>query len=191
MNIGADGLKTGFTKEAGLRPGRLGGAERPAPDRGRQRPARRKRSAPTKARSCSNGASTISSPRLAVRRRPGDRAKPRSMAATRGTCRWSAARAVRLMVPRGTREKIIARVVYTGPVRGAGEGGPEDRHAQGLARRLSWCSKCRCRPPKSVGTGIDAAARLRCRHRAGDRPVPRRLPAAMIGRSGWRIAMAD
>ena len=28
----------------------------------------------------------------------------------------TAAKAVRLMVPRGTREKIIARVVYTGPV---------------------------------------------------------------------------
>ena len=37
MDIGADGLKTGNIDEVGLRPDRLRGPERPAPDRRRER----------------------------------------------------------------------------------------------------------------------------------------------------------
>ena len=88
MNIGADGLKTGFTKEAGY--GLVGSAV--------QNGLRlivvvnglrdAKRSAPTRARSCSNGASTISSPGCCSPKARRSR-RPRSMAARRGTCRWS------------------------------------------------------------------------------------------------------
>ena len=43
MDIGADGLKTGDIAGERLRPGRLGGAERAAADRRRQRPEDRRR----------------------------------------------------------------------------------------------------------------------------------------------------
>ncbi len=73
MNIGADGLKTGFTKEAGLRSGRIGGAERVAPDRGDQRPADGKGARRRGQEAARMGLQQFPV-RAAVRRRPGDRA---------------------------------------------------------------------------------------------------------------------
>ena len=164
-----------------LRPGRLGGAERLAPDRGRQRAQDRRRSAPTRPRSCWNGASTISS-RACCSPKARASPRPRSMAARRATCRWWRSGAVQLMVPRGAREKIIARVVYTGPVpapvqkgqkigmlkvwrgdvhgaRSAAAGGRERRHRQSVAAAPST-------PPRELV----------------HRPVPRRHPAAIMRR---------
>ena len=76
-----------------LRPGRLGGAERFAPDRGGQRLASRRRSEPTRARSCWNGDSTTSSPDCCSPKARRSR-RPSSMAARKATCRWSARREV-------------------------------------------------------------------------------------------------
>ena len=103
---------------------------------------------------------------------------PRSTAAKRATCRWSRGRAVRLMVPRGAREKIIARVVYSGPVRAPVQEG------QKIGMLKVWRGdfvvlEVPLQAAASVGAGsmpqraFDAASELR------DRPVPRRPAAAM------------
>ncbi len=128
MNIGADGLKTGFTKEAGY--GLVGSAvqnglrlivvvnglksEKERADEG-------KKLLEWGFRSFEAG--------LLFAEGQDDRARPRSMAASRGTCRWSRPRPVRLMVPRGARERIIARVGLYRPGAGAGA-----RRASGSAR---------------------------------------------------------
>ena len=88
MNIGADGLKTGFTKEAGY--GLVGSAVQNGLrlivvvnglQTAKERADEGKKLLEWGFHDFQSGA--------AVRRRPGDRAKPRSMAARRGTCRWS------------------------------------------------------------------------------------------------------
>ena len=91
------------------------------------------------------------------------------------------AQEVRLMVPRGASEKIIARVVYTGPVRAPVQQG------QKIGMLKVWRGdflvlEVPLQAAEGVGTGSMSAARLRCRHRARDRPVPRRLPAAVSQR---------
>ena len=125
-----------------LRPGRLGGAGRLAADRGRQRREDAPRSAPTKARSCSNGASTISrgaccSPKGRPSATPrcsggatGQRAaggdRPRAHHGAEGR-RRAAGRAHRLYRPGA----------------GAGAGGHAGRRAQGLAQRQSGAGDSR------------------------------------------------
>ena len=133
MNIGADGLKTGFTKEAGY--GLVGSAvqnglrlivvvnglksEKERADEAQQAARMGLPQFPVQA-SCSPKA------------RPSP--TPRSMAAS-GYVPLVAQREVRLMVPRGVRERIIARVVYSGPVRAPVQKGQQIGDAEGLARR--------------------------------------------------------
>ena len=69
---------------------------------------------------------------------------------------------VKLMVPRGVSDKIIAKLVYTGPVRAPVREGQADRQSAGLARRRQSA--------RSAGPGIrkrcrrlDLATRHRCR----------------------------
>jgi serine-type D-Ala-D-Ala carboxypeptidase (penicillin-binding protein 5/6) len=114
LNIGADGLKTGYTKEAGY--GLVGSAEQ-------------------------NGLRLIVVVNgLKSEKERGDEGKKllewgfhqfqsgllfaegqeiahaKVYGGENGSVPLVAPRAVRLMVPKGTREKIVARVVYTGPV---------------------------------------------------------------------------
>ena len=159
-----------------LRSGRLGGAERLAPDRRGQRPEVARRSAPTRARSCSNGASTISSPACCSPTGQ-EIAEAKVYGGEKGHVPLVAGKAVRLMVPRGVaREDHRARGLYR-PGAGAGPEGPEDRHAEGLARRF-LVLEVPLQAAESVGTGsmpqraFDAAAELVS-------AVPRRLPAAI------------
>ena len=188
MNIGADGLKTGFTKEAGY--GLVGSAvqnglrlivvvnglrtEKERADEGKKL--------------LEWGFHNFQSGLLFAEGQ--EIAQAKLYGGEKGHVPLVAAKAVRLMVPRGTREKIIARVVYTGPVRGAGEGRPEDRRAEGLAWRVHGAGDAAAGGCQR-GHRLDAATRLRRRRRAGVRPVPRRLPEAVaerrIASSEWRI----
>ena len=153
MNIGADGLKTGFTKEAGY--GLVGSAvqnglrlivvvngTKTAKERARRGQEAARMGLPQfrAARCCSPKA------------RPS--ATPRSMAARRGTRAADGGRArCSIMVPKAGGEKLIARIVYSGPGAGAGPRGPAGRHAQGVARRQSGARDAAARPPNSVGKG--------------------------------------
>src|SRR3981081_3928729 len=115
MNIGADGLKTGFTKEAGY--GLVGSAvqnglrlivvvnglrsEKERADEGKKL--------------LEWGFHNFQSGLLFAEGQ--EIAHARLSGGEKGHVPLVAGRAVRLMVPRGAREKIIARVVYSGPVR--------------------------------------------------------------------------
>jgi serine-type D-Ala-D-Ala carboxypeptidase (penicillin-binding protein 5/6) len=115
MNIGADGLKTGFTKEAGY--GLVGSAvqndlrlivvvnglrsEKERADEGKKL--------------LEWGFHSFQSGLLFPEGR--EIAQARLYGGAKVHVSLVAQREVRLMVPRGTREKIIARVVYSGPVR--------------------------------------------------------------------------
>jgi D-alanyl-D-alanine carboxypeptidase (penicillin-binding protein 5/6) len=115
MNIGADGLKTGFTKEAGY--GLVGSAvqnglrlivvvnglrsEKERADEGKKL--------------LEWGFHNFQSGLLFSEGQ--EIAHAKVYGGAKGSVALVADKAVRLMVPRGTREKIIARVVYSGPVR--------------------------------------------------------------------------
>jgi D-alanyl-D-alanine carboxypeptidase (penicillin-binding protein 5/6) len=115
MSIGADGLKTGFTKEAGY--GLVGSAvqnglrlivvvnglrsEKERADEGKKL--------------LEWGFHTFQSGLLFAEGQ--EIAHAKLYGGEKGHVPLVAGRAVRLMVPRGAREKIIARVVYSGPVR--------------------------------------------------------------------------
>jgi D-alanyl-D-alanine carboxypeptidase (penicillin-binding protein 5/6) len=115
MNIGADGLKTGYTKEAGY--GLVGSAvqnglrlivvvsglksEKERADEGKKL--------------LDWGFHHFQSGLLFAQGQEISHAKV--YGGEKGYVPLVAPKAVRLMVPRGTREKIIARVVYSGPVR--------------------------------------------------------------------------
>ena len=77
---------------------------------------------------------------------------------------------INLMVPRNVNERIVARIVYTGPVRAPIEQGAASRQAAGHARRhrgagsAAACGRERC-PRRRDRPG------LRCRVRTGDRAV--------------------
>jgi serine-type D-Ala-D-Ala carboxypeptidase (penicillin-binding protein 5/6) len=114
MNIGADGLKTGFTKEAGY--GLVGSAvqnglrlvvvinglrsEKERADEGKKM--------------LEWGFHNFQSGLLFADGQ--EIARTKLLGGEKGHVPLTAAGPVRLMVPRGTREKIIARVVYSGPV---------------------------------------------------------------------------
>ena len=103
-----------------LRSGRLGGAERRAADRRGQRREDRQGARATKPRSCWNGASAISSSACCSPKARRS-ATPRSMAASSGSVPLVAdVGAVKLMVPQGGGEKLIARIVYHRAGAGAG-----------------------------------------------------------------------
>ena len=114
MNIGADGLKTGFTKEAGY--GLVGSAvqnglrlivvvnglksEKERADEGKKL--------------LEWGFHNFQSGLLFAHSQ--EIAQAKLYGGAKGHVPLVAEREVRLMVPRGTREKIVARVVYSGPV---------------------------------------------------------------------------
>lgn len=115
MNLGADGLKTGFTKEAGY--GLVGSAvqnglrlivvvnglrsEKERADEGRKL--------------LDWGFHNFQSSLLFMEGQ--EIAHAKVYGGAKGSVPLVADKAVNLMVPRGVRERIIARVVYTGPVR--------------------------------------------------------------------------
>jgi len=113
MNIGADGLKTGFTKEAGY--GLVGSAV--------QNGLRlivvvnglksEKERADEARKLLEWGFNTFQTSTLF----PDGQVIAHAKVYGSGYVPLVAAREVRLMVPRGVRERIIARVVYSGPVR--------------------------------------------------------------------------
>ena len=172
MGIGADGLKTGYTKEAGygLTASAVNNSLRlimvvqrlqdHEGARGRDRA------------SCSNGASAPSS-RARCSRRARRSARRSSMAATQSRVPLVSPTPIRLLVPRAMTEKLSAKVVYSGPVVAPVEKGQRDRNAEGFARRqrrarsaAAGGRRCRQRQP--------APARLRRAGRDGDQRVPRR-----------------
>jgi serine-type D-Ala-D-Ala carboxypeptidase (penicillin-binding protein 5/6) len=114
LNIGADGLKTGFTKEAGY--GLVGSAV--------QNGLRlivvvnglrsEKERADESKRLLEWGFHNFQSGLLFAEGQ--EIAQAKLYGGTQGHVPLKAAKEVRLMVPRGTRERIIARVVYSGPV---------------------------------------------------------------------------
>jgi serine-type D-Ala-D-Ala carboxypeptidase (penicillin-binding protein 5/6) len=115
MNIGADGLKTGFTKEAGY--GLVGSAvqnglrlivvvnglrsEKERADEGKKL--------------LEWGFHNFQSGLLFAEGQ--EIAQAKLYGGVKGHVPLTAGKEVRLMVPRGSRDKIIARVVYSGPVR--------------------------------------------------------------------------
>ena len=117
-----------------LRHGRLGRAERHAADRRRSTASRIPTIAPRKPRRCWNGDSAIS--RRGRCSRPTSRsATPRCSAARAARSSSPAREPIKVMVPKNGSEKLIARVVYNGPVRAPVAAGPAGRRGQGLARR--------------------------------------------------------
>ena len=114
MNIGADGLKTGFTKEAGY--GLVGSAV--------QNGLRlivvvnglrsEKERADEAKKMLEWGFHNFQSGLLLAEGQ--EIAQAKLYGGTKGHVPLSARKEVRLMVPRGSRDKIIARVVYSGPV---------------------------------------------------------------------------
>ena len=134
MNIGADGLKTGFTKEAGY--GLVGSAVNNGlrlivvGQRLQDREGTRRRSAQAArmglprvrvARSCSPQGETVGEAKL--------------YGGAKGNVPLVSPTPIRLLVPRAMSEKLSAQGRLSGPGAGAGREGPADRHAQGLARR--------------------------------------------------------
>ncbi len=121
MNIGADGMKTGFTKEAGY--GLVGSAvkdgvrlivvvnglrsEKERADEGK--------------RLLEWGFNTFQAGTLFADGQ--EIAEAKVYGGEKGRVPLVARKAVQIMVPRGAREKIIARVVYNGPVRAPVEEG--------------------------------------------------------------------
>ena len=115
MNIGADGLKTGFTKEAGY--GLVGSAV--------QNELRlivvvnglrsEKERADEAKKMLEWGFHSFQSGLLFADGQ--EIAQAKVYGGAQGSVPLTAGKEVRLMVPRGSRDKIIARVVYSGPVR--------------------------------------------------------------------------
>ncbi len=163
MTIGADGLKTGFTKEAGY--GLVGSAvqnglrlivvvnglrsEKERADEGKKL--------------LEWGFHNFQTGTLFAEGQ--EIAEAKIYGGETGRVPLVATRAVRLMVPRGTRERIIARVVYNGPVRAPVEQG------QKIGTLKVWRGdflvlEVPLQAAASVGTGplhrraLDAAAEL-------------------------------
>ena len=121
LNIGADGLKTGFTKEAGY--GLVGSAE--------QNGLRlivvvnglrsEKERADEAKKLLEWGFHSFQSGLLFAEGQ--EIAQAKLYGGVKGHVPLMARKEVRLMVPRGSRDKIIARVVYSGPVRAPVEQG--------------------------------------------------------------------
>ena len=177
MDIGADGMKTGFTNEAGYN--LVGSAVQNGLRlivvvtglKNAKGPRRRG------AGSCWNGASRISTPGCcSPKARPWPR--PRSMAARRAASPVVAKGPIKLMVPRGVSDRITAKMVYTGPVRAPVREGQPIGTAAGLARRRQGAGSAAAGGRKRR-RGLDLAARLRCRRGTCDQPVPLRRQTAI------------
>ncbi len=163
MNIGADGMKTGFTKEAGY--GLVGSAvqngqrlivvvnglrsEKERADEGK--------------RLIEWGFHTFQSGMLFAEGQ--EIAEAKVYGGERGRVPLIAGKAVNMMVPRGTRERIIARVVYNGPVRAPVEEGQKIGTLK-VWRGDSLALEVPLHAAMSVGTGsmhqraLDAASEL-------------------------------
>ena len=114
LTTGADGLKTGFTKEAGY--GLVGSAVQ----NGMRlivvvNGLKSEKERADEAKKLLEWGFPQFPIEPALRRWPGDRLG-QGLWRRQGSVPLMAAKEVRLMVPRSTREKIIARVVYNGPV---------------------------------------------------------------------------
>ena len=189
MGIGADGMKTGFTKEAGY--GLVGSAVqnglrlivvvnglKSAKERADD------------AKHCSNGVSAASSSRLlfAEGQTVGEaqalwrRERPRAAGAVGG-------KPIRLLVPRNSDERIVARVVYSGPVAAPVEKGQRVGTLK-VWRGDNVVLEVPLEAGESVGQARCLAARLRCAGRIVRRCVPRRRRAALErDRQGSRRTM--
>ena len=99
MGIGADGLKTGFTKEAGYGLTGFGGEQRAAPDRGRQRLQDHEGARRRDAQAARMGLSRVRVA-AAVRRRRDGRRGASSTAATKSRVTLVSPTPIRLLVPR-------------------------------------------------------------------------------------------
>jgi serine-type D-Ala-D-Ala carboxypeptidase (penicillin-binding protein 5/6) len=163
MNIGADGLKTGFTKEAGY--GLVGSAvqnglrlivvvnglrsEKERADEGKKL--------------LEWGFHNFQSGLLFAEGQ--EIAQAKVYGGAKGHVPLVAPKAVRLMVPRGSRERILARVVYTGPVRAPVQQG-QNVGALKVWRGEYLVLEVPLRAAESVGTGsmpqraFDAATEL-------------------------------
>jgi D-alanyl-D-alanine carboxypeptidase (penicillin-binding protein 5/6) len=115
MNIGADGLKTGFTKEAGY--GLVGSAVQNGLRlivvvnglrSEKERADEAKKMLEWGFHSFQSGLLFADGQEIA---------QAKVYGGAQGSVPLTAGKEVRLMVPRGSRDKIIARVVYSGPVR--------------------------------------------------------------------------
>jgi serine-type D-Ala-D-Ala carboxypeptidase (penicillin-binding protein 5/6) len=163
LNIGADGLKTGFTKEAGY--GLVGSAvqnglrlivvvnglrsEKERADEGKKL--------------LEWGFHNFQSGLLFAEGQ--EIAQAKVYGGAKGHVPLVAPKAVRLMVPRGSRERILARVVYTGPVRAPVQQG-QNVGALKVWRGEYLVLEVPLRAAESVGTGsmpqraFDAATEL-------------------------------
>ena len=163
LNIGADGLKTGFTKEAGY--GLVGSAV--------QNGLRlivvvnglrsEKERADEAKKLLEWGFHTFQSGLLFAEGQ--EIAQAKLYGGVRGHVPLIARKEVRLMVPRGSRDKIIARVVYSGPVRAPVEQGQKIGTLK-VWRGESVVLEVPLQAAESVGAGsmpqraLDAASEL-------------------------------
>jgi serine-type D-Ala-D-Ala carboxypeptidase (penicillin-binding protein 5/6) len=163
MSIGADGMKTGFTKEAGY--GLVGSAQQNG-----QRLIvvvnglrSEKERADEGKRLLEWGFHTFQSGMLFAEGQ--EIAEAKVYGGERGRVPLIAGKAVSMMVPRGTRERIIARVVYNGPVRAPVEEGQKIGMLK-VWRGDSLALEVPLHAAASVGTGsmhrraLDAASEL-------------------------------
>ncbi len=116
MNIGADGLKTGFTKEAGYGLDGLGGEQQSAPDRGRERLQDHEGTRRRNAQADGMGLPRLRGARAVRAGRDGRRGEAVS-AAMKSRVSLVSPTPIKLLVPRAMSDKLSAKVVYAGPVR--------------------------------------------------------------------------
>ena len=133
MDIGADGLMTGDFAEGGYRPGRLGGAERPAADRRRQWPEDGGRARRGIAQAVQLGLSFVRPARVVPTRRHG-RNGVGLRRRSRAKSPWLAIKPLKIFLPRGSQDQADRQDRLCRPAAGAGRRGRRGRAAQGLAR---------------------------------------------------------
>ena len=175
---GADGLKTGFTKEAGY--GLVGSAKQN--DMRLIAVVNGEKSAKERADEAKKlldwGFHTFERRVLFAEGQIIGYAKVFGGAS--GSVPLEATGLVRIMVPKAGGDKIVARIVYTGPVPAPVAEGT----AVGKVKVWRNDNLVLEQPLKTADgrrQGQYLAARRRCRQRTDDRPVPRRSRAAMIG----------
>ena len=112
---GVDGLKTGHTEESRLQSGRVGRAQRPAPDPGGQRPVEHAASGRPKADGCSTGASA--SPTTYALFKKGDVVdKADVWLGAAPTVPLVIDRILTITLPRTDRDKMTVKAIYRNPI---------------------------------------------------------------------------
>ncbi len=129
LEIGADGLKTGYTKKR-LRPGRLGGAERHPPRLPWSMAQNAEKNAPRMAASCSSGVQEFRAPHCCSPKARSS-APPRCSAVRPAPCRWW-----HRSRPGHDRRKRAA--THRGPHCLSGTGTGTDREGQGDRELRVW-----------------------------------------------------